>query len=536
MSAAVLYAAKSTEDKHGSIPTQLEDGRKLAEREGLTVAGTYHDEAASAYRGNRGEYLALAMAHAERDGCALIVQHSDRLARGDGERSRHLVEIVLWARKAGVRLMSVQDPQTFDGMGLVYAALMGDRNHDDSARKSKATAAGLRRRADKGEPVGAMPFGHRIEDPDAKVSRRVVDPAACAHVEAIYEAIAQGATPGDVARQLNQRGVRTQRGGTWTARAVRKLVANPVYRGEKGYERIVGDDLFEKANANLRRLDPAAIQARRGGRYPREDAYLLRGVAFCICGAPAYTTRKYLGGKRAYVCRDKVQSVGLCNRPPVPAEMAEILVVNHLGTFVDGPVAEWMRMRAGERDSERAQREAALARERRALAEIERTVALAQDAYDDALGTDLAATALRQLSRLEARQEARRQAVRAAQAVLGEWVAPDLDAAQAYYERLVATIQGRIQSAREPADVNAALRSAIAKLTIQYDPGLDLLVVDFELRDEDGTAGVWLAPRRPHEPIAPNGLPEPDPKPAVTADFRIAIPRLEIARAREVRA
>ena len=30
---AILYAAKSTEDIHGSIPTQLEDGRKLAERE-----------------------------------------------------------------------------------------------------------------------------------------------------------------------------------------------------------------------------------------------------------------------------------------------------------------------------------------------------------------------------------------------------------------------------------------------------------------------------------------------------------------------
>ena len=30
MTPAVIYAAKSTEDKHGSIPTQLADGRKLA--------------------------------------------------------------------------------------------------------------------------------------------------------------------------------------------------------------------------------------------------------------------------------------------------------------------------------------------------------------------------------------------------------------------------------------------------------------------------------------------------------------------------
>ena len=55
---------------------------------------------------------------------------------------------------------SVQDPQTFDGMGLVYAALMGDRNHEDCARKSKAVTAGLKRRADSGKPVGAMPIGY----------------------------------------------------------------------------------------------------------------------------------------------------------------------------------------------------------------------------------------------------------------------------------------------------------------------------------------------------------------------------------------
>ena len=35
----MIYAAKSTEDKHGSIPTQLEDCRQMAEREGWTVVG-----------------------------------------------------------------------------------------------------------------------------------------------------------------------------------------------------------------------------------------------------------------------------------------------------------------------------------------------------------------------------------------------------------------------------------------------------------------------------------------------------------------
>ena len=56
----VIYAAKSTEDKHGSIGTQLEDCRTMAEREGWTVIGEFTDEAFSAYSGNRGPGLAQA--------------------------------------------------------------------------------------------------------------------------------------------------------------------------------------------------------------------------------------------------------------------------------------------------------------------------------------------------------------------------------------------------------------------------------------------------------------------------------------------
>src|SRR4051794_12268571 len=107
---AVLYAAKSTEDKRGSIDTQVADCRAMAEREGWEVAEAYRDEAASAWSGDRGPGLAAAMEHAKREAPSiLVVQHSDRLARGDARQARHLVEIVTWAVKADVTIRSVQD-------------------------------------------------------------------------------------------------------------------------------------------------------------------------------------------------------------------------------------------------------------------------------------------------------------------------------------------------------------------------------------------------------------------------------------------
>lgn len=44
----------------GSIPTQLEDARQLAERDGLEIVAEFCDEAASAFRSDRGPNLARA--------------------------------------------------------------------------------------------------------------------------------------------------------------------------------------------------------------------------------------------------------------------------------------------------------------------------------------------------------------------------------------------------------------------------------------------------------------------------------------------
>jgi DNA invertase Pin-like site-specific DNA recombinase len=170
---AVVYAAKSTEDTHGSIATQIEDGHRLASVKGYTVAATYQDEAASAFHGNRGPGLTQAMSDCERlaaehGSCALIVQHSDRLARGDAKQARHLIEVVLWAIKNEVQLLSVQDPEMLSGgeMGLLMGVIGGMRNHQDSKRKGLSVKDGIRRRAtDRGQFVGGRrPYGYRHRD------------------------------------------------------------------------------------------------------------------------------------------------------------------------------------------------------------------------------------------------------------------------------------------------------------------------------------------------------------------------------------
>jgi hypothetical protein len=71
------------------------------------VVAEYSDEAASAFKGNRGAGLTAAKDAAITAGAELWVQRSDRLARGDGITADHLAEVWFALRRHGVRLRSV---------------------------------------------------------------------------------------------------------------------------------------------------------------------------------------------------------------------------------------------------------------------------------------------------------------------------------------------------------------------------------------------------------------------------------------------
>lgn len=172
-SPAVIYAAKSTQDKHKSIPKQLQDGRKKAAEEGWEVIGEFHDESFSAYSGNRGPGLKAATdlaceAAADRGTtCMLVAQHSDRFARGAGDRpgaSDSLVEIWSRLRRLDVHLRSYQNDSMMGDVVLV--AVASKQAYEESQRKSAAVQDGLwRRRHERGRAQGGKRrFGYRFEE------------------------------------------------------------------------------------------------------------------------------------------------------------------------------------------------------------------------------------------------------------------------------------------------------------------------------------------------------------------------------------
>jgi DNA invertase Pin-like site-specific DNA recombinase len=307
----VIYAAKSTEDVRGSIATQLEDCRRAIEREGGRRAfAERSDESASAFRGSRGPGLVAAKRDAtqfaSRHGAAeLWVQHSDRLARGDGLTADHLAEVYFEMRRAKVQVRSVEDDGTFTNPMLVAA--IGERNREDSARKSLATRAGKRRRWKGGKVIGGPVHdgyklaaeldeqGKPITERDGRVVyKRVTDPERAPIIERILAMVEAGHSPGAVARSLNQDGLRTAYGE----------------RSEGDHEALIEHERWERIVAGLKRPDPVAAQRRRQGRRPAEE-YLLRA-------------NRLLRGMRTAPLRPTVcerASLHLRGRPPSPGDL-----------------------------------------------------------------------------------------------------------------------------------------------------------------------------------------------------------------------
>jgi hypothetical protein len=356
----VIYAAKSTEDKRGSIPEQLRECREAIEADPRRrLIADYKDEAFSAYRRDRGPGLRDATQHAEdlavEHGVAeLWAQHSDRIARGDGRTARHTVEIALWALKHDVRVRTLQDPDTF--RDLLYAVVIGQRNNEDSKRKAISSQAGRKRAIARGEFVSHLPDGYRLHrqlDASGELHKRMVfDEDRRPLFELVFRLARRGRTCGQIAKTLNDRGwltkpvKRIDRPRPFDVGKVYELLQNPryaalaSYRGEvlaRGHwPAYISERQHEKIKARL-------ANPRVGFDKGPLEAYLLKGIARCgHCGARlrVHTRRAQADGSRtrAYVCashrtdRGKAQ----CAVSPLDAHVAEAMVIASLPVLLDG--------------------------------------------------------------------------------------------------------------------------------------------------------------------------------------------------------
>jgi DNA invertase Pin-like site-specific DNA recombinase len=360
---AVIYAAKSTQDRHDSIPTQIDEAREMAAEHGWTVVddGEYSDEGFSAYSGNRGDGLTRAEAHAARAAAEhgtvamLVAQAHDRFARGSGDAPgapQSLGELWHRTRRQNVYLRTVEDDEELRDEASVAA--IGRRAHIDSKRKAKSVAKGLKRRRGKGlHNGGPRKFGydHARDEYGRTVSDKalhVVEREAQI-VRRIFSDYAAGNAQQAIQRALNAEGVRTTRGATWHQGTIAKILADPFYAGlvvdgdtlvPGQHPAIVELDLYQRVE-RLREQGRKGV-THRGGHPPARPYLFTNGHLRCgRCGGamvPRTSTRRNpktgeQWGKtyEAYRCLNRIRDVHACDQPPIGRAEIEDAALLSLG-------------------------------------------------------------------------------------------------------------------------------------------------------------------------------------------------------------
>lgn len=381
---AVIYAAKSTEDKRKSIPDQLADCQKMAEREGWEITGRpFSDEGFSAYSGNRGPDLEAAKAAAveaakEHGSAVFVAQHSDRVARGAGDApdaSDHLVEVVSWLTRHKIVLRTVQDDYYRDPKTAhLMAAVMGQRNTEDSRRKSEAVSDGMRRRAERGEFNGRFPpYGYRR----VNGGELLASASEAEVVRRIFREYAAGRSQQAIARGLNADGVPTQQGRQWYQGSVRAILVNAVHIGkvrhvadwyDGQHEAIVDDELWGKVEQLLEAN--ARTKGHGRGRRPKGRHLFTQGLLKCGgCGSSMDAVTKPNRASpdyEVYMCSGRIRNgPDYCPVGPVPRAPVDASAFSIWGTAGDElrrMEAELLERVEGERthvvaELERAERE-----------------------------------------------------------------------------------------------------------------------------------------------------------------------------------
>lgn len=240
---AAIYARMSTDKQSDTSPEdQIARCREYAERQGwhvlqdLVVA---EHGISGASRHNRPGLLGLIERIGEWD--VLVAFDFARLARNQ--------EDLGWIRNRvrAHRKLAVEASTGLDSEN-VGAGFMGVVAEQYLEKVSQDTHRGLRGAFDRKLSTGGAPFGYRTEPiivghdvhgvPKIEGYRFTVDPDEAPIVERLFEGYArQGLGLRTLADRLNREQLASPRGTSWAPTAIREILRNPIYRGERVWNR-----------------------------------------------------------------------------------------------------------------------------------------------------------------------------------------------------------------------------------------------------------------------------------------------------------
>jgi DNA invertase Pin-like site-specific DNA recombinase len=242
---ARLYIRRSDDDQSAYSPeAQERRGRDHCAARGHVVVGAYLDDDLSGKLEHRGNLQRLLADAAADPGSVVVVDKFDRLARDTELLLRTIYKTLLGRRVSVESVTEAIDPYT--PLGKMMLTVSGGVSTYYVDNLAQEVSKGLREKWERGCVVGNPPFGYRrVFVVDARGERipatDTLEPTEDAATVALaFERYATGAySAAGLAEWLNAQGhTHTGRGGqrvVFTVDAVRAIVACPTYAGLTAY-------------------------------------------------------------------------------------------------------------------------------------------------------------------------------------------------------------------------------------------------------------------------------------------------------------
>ncbi len=325
----IIYARYSSDNqREESIEGQLRECKEYAERNDITILGTYIDRALSAKTDNRPEFQHMIKDSAKGLFDVVLVWKLDRFARNryDSARYKNIL------KKNGVKVISARENISEGSEGIILEAMLEGYAEYYSAELSEKVIRGLTDNALKCKyNGGTVPMGYYIDEQQYYQ----IDPKTAPVVLEMFTKYSEGATMQELVNLLNDRGMRSIRGGKITLNIMNHLLKNRRYMGEYSYRDVVKEDgipaivpkeLFERVQERL------AKNKKAPARHKAEDDYLLTTKLYCgKCGSfmvGESGTSHTMKVHRYYRCVN-TKKKKLCDKKAVKKDWIEDLVVSY---------------------------------------------------------------------------------------------------------------------------------------------------------------------------------------------------------------
>ena len=262
----VCYCRKSRVSETDELDRQVRLVKDYCKTKGYTIDKIFA-EVGSSVDADRPKYTALLNLLNKYKNCTIVVTDLDRL-------SRHTVILGLFQQlcKEQGHLVELTNGTVYNYSDYTDS-FTSDIIASVSAYIYKQTSAkmyrGLKQAQKEGKRIGAKLYGYTIVN-----KRLAVNPEQVDTVRKVFKLISEGISTAEVVRLLKQEGITTNTGKDFTTRAVRLMIQNEGYTGQKGdniYPTIIDKELFLSANQQLKSLP------NKGNK----RSYALSGMILC---------------------------------------------------------------------------------------------------------------------------------------------------------------------------------------------------------------------------------------------------------------